>query len=170
MTVDFRLPHADSRSPASSSPDRSRCRRRENSAFQHLQQRLLLHRRQFLASACRTPKNPLAGPLAQKALFRRIGLQNRRQGRCDFFSGARPSVPLPKRAMRGSNDLPRSRRRGAIFPLEVQELKRNHRRRRGTLAIRRGSLRPWRWRTGRAHFRTRQIWDIAHGWHTSFLE
>ena len=142
LTDGSRLPREESRSRASSNPDRIRCRpvkTRTGKArrtflpgcslcsvpreIYHFLQRFPKYRRKRLAPALRPAQDALAGSPAQTVLFRRVGLQNLRQGRCDLFSGARPSIPRPKRAMRRRNDLPRSPRREATFLLEVQEQK-----------------------------------------------
>ncbi len=90
---------------------------------QHFLQRFLEHRRKRFPAPLCPPENALAGFPAQIALRRRVRLQNLRLSRCDFFSGARPSVPPLKRAMRGRNGFPGSLPRGASVPLEVQEQK-----------------------------------------------
>ncbi len=107
-------------------PPRTRCHaplRLVRRGSQHFLQRFLQHRRKRFPAPLCPPENAIAGFPAQKALRRRVRLQNLRLSRCDFFFGGRPSIPPLKRAMRGRNGLPGSLPREASVPLEVQEQK-----------------------------------------------
>lgn len=139
------------------------------SAVHDLLQRFLQHGRQRLPALRRSSEDSLAGRLAQRALFRRVGLQDRGLCRHDFFFGARPSVPPPKRAMRGSNDRPGFLRRAAIFPSEAQGQKRYHRTGRYSFRGRFGSQRLCCWKRDRARSRRLRISGIFHGLLSSFL-